>query len=177
MASPIEIAKANNPDRICTAMLSDRSARCKKFAIRGSNVCPSHGAKAPQVKRKAAEVVQEARDRLHTVLLPLAIQRLEEIAKDKRLPAPDRLRAALAIMDRTGMGPGSTIQIEAEVKVLPPAEMLRDAMSGRFDRMLAAGLIRQDDIIGDIVEAEIVEDVDDGAPVATVIPMPLPDFI
>lgn len=41
------------PERQCTA--KTKRGRCRKAAIKGGMVCPTHGGSAPQVQRKAAE--------------------------------------------------------------------------------------------------------------------------
>ena len=46
----------------CTAHSSRTGEPCKKYAVRGTTVCRSHGAAAGQVQRKAAERIAEARD-------------------------------------------------------------------------------------------------------------------
>ncbi|PSG97484.1 hypothetical protein BRD56_05365 [Thermoplasmatales archaeon SW_10_69_26] len=46
-------------DRRCTAT-NNRGERCRKYAIKGGNVCEVHGGSAPQVKKKAGERMREA---------------------------------------------------------------------------------------------------------------------
>ena len=48
----------------CTAHSSRTGERCRRRAISGSNVCPMHGAAAPQVRAKAAERVKEQKARV-----------------------------------------------------------------------------------------------------------------
>lgn len=59
---------STNHARRCTAMKTDKSERCRRFAGRGMTVCPAHGGKAKQVKAKARQriALDEA---LKTVIL------------------------------------------------------------------------------------------------------------
>lgn len=41
-------------ERRCVATVRSTGLRCRKWAIKGSTVCPSHGGRAPQVKAAAA---------------------------------------------------------------------------------------------------------------------------
>jgi hypothetical protein len=46
------------PERLrCTAKANRTGRRCRRAAISGGNVCPTHGGRAPAVKRRAAERV------------------------------------------------------------------------------------------------------------------------
>ena len=47
----------------CTAHSSRTGQPCKRNAIKGGTVCPSHGGGAPQVKAKAAERIEQLLDR------------------------------------------------------------------------------------------------------------------
>lgn len=52
------------PERLrCTARANRTGQRCRRAAISGANVCPTHGGRAPAVKRRAAERVALARAR------------------------------------------------------------------------------------------------------------------
>ena len=58
----------------CTAHSSRSGERCRRRALRGSNVCPMHGAAAPQVRAKAERrvVEQKARALLARLGVPVA---------------------------------------------------------------------------------------------------------
>lgn len=93
------------PSRRCSATSSRTGEPCKRWAIVGGNVCPTHGGSAPQVKEAARRRLEE--------LAPLAVQTLGELlegeARDPEtgeavnVPAAVRARAAADILDRVGI--------------------------------------------------------------------------
>jgi hypothetical protein len=83
--------------------LSAEELRCRKPAIPGALVCEIHGGKAPQVKRKARERLLEAAD-------PASAKLRELLDSDDEAVA---LRAATAILDRSGNGP-TTRQVNVD---------------------------------------------------------------
>lgn len=99
-------------ERRCTA--TNRSGeQCKLAPIVGGFVCSLHGGKAPQVQ-------QAARERLAALVDP-SVDAFRRI-----LASPDRcelcgrsadmavvVRAATAVLDRTGYGPNSTVVVQA----------------------------------------------------------------
>lgn len=68
--------------------------QCKKYAIAGGTVCPTHGGSAPQVKKRAAMRLLELIDPAITTLA-------REMATATR--SSDRQRAANSILDRAGV--------------------------------------------------------------------------
>lgn len=62
----------------CTAT-NRQGQRCKRWPIRGGNVCTNHGGGAPQVKRKAAERLAE--------LVPKAIGKLDALMDRDEYPS------------------------------------------------------------------------------------------
>ena len=89
----------SNPRR-CTAHSSRTGAPCKKFAINGSNVCGTHGGKAPQVVAKAKRRLEEAADRMAERLIGLAENTL---ADGTKVGAYVQLGAVTAALDRAGV--------------------------------------------------------------------------
>jgi len=83
--------------------LSGEDIRCRKTCQPGAVVCNTHGGAAPQV-------VQKARERLLVAADPASAE-LAELLKDGD-PAI-RLRAATAILDRSGHGP-TTKQVNVD---------------------------------------------------------------
>lgn len=98
---------------VCSATSKRSRERCRRHAARGSTVCVMHGAKAPQVRAKAARRLAEARATASLAeqgVTPLgdpldAFKGLtEEVVafKDFLAARVAELRAALTREDRTG---------------------------------------------------------------------------
>jgi hypothetical protein len=88
----------------CTA--TDRTGQqCGKSAIRGANVCRSHGGAAPQVRRRAEE-------RLAALVDP-AIDELRKLLRSKS-PAVV-LGAVKDILDRNGFKPKDVVVVEGDI--------------------------------------------------------------
>lgn len=111
---------SKNPERRCTAHLTDGSGRrCKKPAISGTNVCRSHGGGARQVREAAAA-------RLFTLVDP-AIRALDRAMKSEDVHAI--IKAAQVVLDRNGFHPtqgveffgkdGGPVEIETTATIDP----------------------------------------------------------
>ena len=81
--------------------------QCRRSAIKGSNVCATHGGSAPQVKRAAQVRLMMAADRVAGLLL--------QIADDQKVPVQVRLAAMRDILDRAGLVATQQIALAAEV--------------------------------------------------------------
>lgn len=93
----------NNQERRCTAHSSRTGEQCRKWAVLGTEpgVCATHGASAPQVKRKARERVEMASNRL--------MGKLIEFAFDDTKPPATQLDAIKDSLNRAGLRPPAEV--------------------------------------------------------------------
>ena len=109
----------------CTAHSARTGDPCRKNAVAGANVCPTHGGAAPQVKAKARKRLLEAVDPLMTELIRIALE-----DKDPRT----RLTAIRDALDRAGLGAVRQVEvvtldaIDAEIARLEAELGLNDEM-------------------------------------------------
>lgn len=105
--APRDWSISNVPDRQCTAHKRNGD-RCKNAAIRGGAVCGWHGGRAPAVKAKARLRLELAADRMAKALLG--------IATDTNVPESVRLAAVKDALDRAGLKPATTVDLEVSAK-------------------------------------------------------------
>ena len=96
-------------DRRCTATANATGERCRRYAIAGGTVCPTHGGSAPQVKRAAA---MRLLDLVDPALGTLA-RALDYDDTNYWGPA-DRLRAAADVLDRAGYPKGAALELTGD---------------------------------------------------------------
>ena len=97
-----EVRAGRRAARRCSAMAKSTRRRCGRSAIKGGTVCRYHGGLAPQVQRSARQRLQE--------LAEPAIEALR-VALDSG-DARAVIRAAIAVLDRTGYGPTKAVVVE-----------------------------------------------------------------
>lgn len=139
-----------NSGRRCTARSSRTGARCKRWAIAGGNVCPSHGGSAPQVR-------QSAYRRLLQLVNPALAAVEAAMRSGEHGPA---VKAACAVLDRSGFGirqadqmangplldvTTGQIQQMSEQELTELAAMLQTALRGRSWSPVDLVPVRRDD--------------------------------
>jgi hypothetical protein len=79
---------------------------CDNHPVKGTTTCRSHGGTAPQIKRGA-------RERLNELAVP-AVKGLRKAIRNKKDPS-NRVKASIAVLDRTGFHPKQTIEVETKL--------------------------------------------------------------
>ena len=89
----------------CTAKSKTTGKQCKNVPIVGGTVCVSHGGSIPAVKAAAQRKMISLIDPALAVLYRAMVECDEW---------PSRIRAAIAVLDRAGMGVASTLTIDTD---------------------------------------------------------------
>lgn len=101
------------PARRCSK-ITRAGTPCLKPPIKGGTVCINHGGGAPQVKAAASLVLLAARDHAAALLRDVIEwwrrDTCAECGYPKQDPGP-AIRAAIAVLDRTGFGPSASLKI------------------------------------------------------------------
>ena len=106
----------------CAAHSSRTGQACQKWPIAGATVCRTHGGSAPRVKRKALERLKELQGSAVEVLAQAIDAEEQQLNRKGEVIGlgPDhavRLRAATAVLDRTGMGPHQGIDVNVQASL------------------------------------------------------------
>lgn len=117
---------ATLPTRQCTGT-SRSGERCKRAPIAGGTVCTMHGGKSPLAIQAANQALLAARVPAAELLFEVIEWWRRTTCEACGLPKGDpsaAIRAAIAVLDRTGLGPTSSLTIEAK-KPEPWARWMR----------------------------------------------------
>lgn len=96
--------------------------RCKRAALTGQRVCGHHGGKAKQSLMAARRRLMENADP--------AVKQLAKIAYDDNVAVETRLKATLALIDRSVGGPKSALEVEVSAK---PFEQVLEGMADQLE--------------------------------------------
>lgn len=108
----------------CTATSKRSGDRCRNAPRRGATVCRMHGGSAPQVVRSArqrlAAMVDPALDALHAIVTGESVIEYDDKGRAYVVGTADadRLRAATAILDRTGYHARLGLDVDAAAEEL-----------------------------------------------------------
>ena len=124
---------------------------CKRWAIVGGTVCPTHGGSAPQVRAAAIKRIQSR--------VLSAVDIAWKMIESEDVPAATRARLLIDMQDRAGLKP-------ADVHVLAPGNVdeAPDLDSAMRQALAARGLMPEDqafehdDEDGELLDIEPIED-------------------
>lgn len=94
----------------CTGTASTTGEQCKRWSLRGTNVCTKHGGQLPSVREHAEAVVESARMRLMG-MADDAVDGLEDLIAVGTAPQI-RLAAIKEVLDRSGVKGGPDLSVE-----------------------------------------------------------------
>lgn len=148
----------------CTAIARSTGAQCKRWSLRGTNVCMRHGGQLPNVADHAAAVVEAARLRL-IGLSDEAIDIVHDLAVNSTADQV-RLKAATELLDRAGVRGGVEVDFGGNVEVTHEtaadrARRLLEQTASRLATKIETERETDDEPTEDdpdVVDAELVED-------------------
>jgi hypothetical protein len=131
----------------CKATSTTTGERCKRWSIRGTTVCQTHGGRLPSVVEHSQAVVEAARFRL----FGLAEEAVDAVADLVQQGTNDaiRLKAAEMILNRTGLK--DAVEITVEVKE-------SSNLSEEINKRLAIMRERREAAEKEAEEAELVDE-------------------
>lgn len=148
VAEPVPVVR-------CTSNSSTTGERCKRWSIRGTTVCQTHGGRLPNVIEHSQAVVESARLRL----FGLAEDAVDAVADLVQVGTSDaiRLKAAEMILNRTGLKDAMEIQVEVKETANLSEEINKRLAIMRERRLAAEKEAAEAELID---EGEIVDEPD-----------------
>ena len=119
----------------CKATSTTTGERCKRWSIRGTTVCQTHGGRLPSVVEHSQAVVESARLRLFG-LAEQAVDVLEDLSQPGTSDQI-RLKAAELILNRAGLKDAVELKVEVTHGQSPSEDILKKLQIMR-DRITAA---------------------------------------
>lgn len=105
-------------DNRCTATATSTGERCKRAAIKGSNVCYVHGGAASQVKKKAQERLDEMADDTTAEMQETVsdfLSMYDDADPETKVAILREARKVWTdILDRTGHGPTEKREVDMD---------------------------------------------------------------
>ncbi len=126
------------PSMQCTGAIRNgerAGERCRQRALLGASVCIVHGARLPNVRSKAAAIVESARLKLIDSS-DEAADWLIDLGRNANSEAV-RLGAAKEVLDRAGVRGGTEVDVVVSSSAAP-ADILRERLAKLKDRSVAA---------------------------------------
>lgn len=138
----------------CTAIKRDGD-RCKRWSLRGTNVCVKHGGQLPTVQEHAAAVVEAARLRIIN-MTDQAVDVLQDLMVNAAAEKI-RLDAARDVLDRAGVK--GALEIDLTVSQgESAADRARRMLEDTATRMAEKIQDQQERDADNVVDGELVED-------------------
>lgn len=138
--------------RRCTAHSSRTGERCKKAAILGHHVCPTHGGSLPNTKAAARKFLDEQR-----VPAIFALREVIDSTQDDRA----KVAAAKEILSRTGMAAATKFEVESYERELTAAQA--EQLARILRRAVGAlGIPPDDPAVRKVVRAAIMAEGENG---------------
>lgn len=128
----------------CKATSTTTGERCKRWSIRGTTVCQTHGGRLPSVIEHSQAVVESARLRLFG-LAEQAVDVLEDLSQPGTSDAI-RLKAAELILNRAGLKDAVELKVEVTQGQSPSEDILKK-LSIMRDRITASAEDEMEELI------------------------------
>jgi hypothetical protein len=129
---------------------------CSRSPIKGGTVCPSHGGRAPQTKRKAQERLLKE--------VPAMLLRLRDLASDESVPPAVRLAAIRDWLDRAGINAKTEVEVTIGgwqdlihgIVATVPEDSLTGIGGGDYSGYAAMNGL----VLDNVVDAEVVDEAE-----------------
>jgi hypothetical protein len=120
----------------CIGVANSTGERCKRWSLRGTNVCRKHGGQLPNVREHAEAVVESAR----LQLMGMADDAVEVLSDLMKAGVADavRLKAAETVLTRSGIKDAVSFEVEVNHNINPSVEIEKKIEIMRQRQLAAA---------------------------------------